>query len=115
MLALRRAASLGNGWHGIRLTPEELRGKRTALQQLCQEAGRRPDEVTVSLRLTLEVGEAKTTAGGQRLPLTGTLTQIADDLSQYEAAGLEYLVLSVASPDTASTISTIERLAKEIL
>ena len=113
--ALWRAVSLGNGWHGLGLTPKEVAAKREALRQLCEQNGRSPAEVTVSLRATLGLGEAKHTPNGERVPLTGTTRQIADDLRQYQEAGLEYMVLSVAGQDTASTVDTIRRLADEVM
>lgn len=113
--ALRRAARLGDGWHGIRLTPAELAQKRQTLRQLCRQNGRRPEEVDVSLRATLELGEAKYTADGKRILLTGTSRQLSDDLRQYEEAGLGYIVLSVAGTDTEVTVDTAQRFADEVM
>jgi probable F420-dependent oxidoreductase len=112
--ALRRAARLGDGWHGIRLTPEEVAQKRQTLQQLCRQYGRPPEAVSVTLRATLALDEATYAPNGDRVLLTGTPKQIEDDLRRYEEAGLAYLVLSVTGTDTKTTIDAIQRFTDEV-
>ena len=113
--ALRRAARLGDAWHGIRLTPEELALKKEALRALCQEHGRSPDSVQVTLRATMHLGRAQRSPAGDRVPLTGHVGNVLDDVRRYEEAGLEYLVLSVAADSTDSTVESIRRFADEVM
>ncbi len=113
-LALRRSARLGDGWHGIRQTPEELSEKRDTLRRLCQEYGRDPESVQITLRATAKLGEPQRSPSGDRVPLTGQTGEIVDDLKRYQDAGLEYLVLSTAADDTDSTIHALERWADEV-
>lgn len=113
-LALRRTARLGDGWHGIRLTPEELVEKQSALARICEQYDRDPDEIEITLRATLQFGQAPASPTGERTLLTGTPKEILDDLRRYQEAGLDYLVLSVAAPDTNSTVDAIRRFSSEI-
>lgn len=113
--ALRRTARLGDGWHGIRLTPDELAQKRAELHALCAQHGRDPADVTPSLRMTLSLGEAQRTPDGARVPLTGTAEQIVRDLRRYKEAGLAYLVLSVAGATTQATLDVMHRFADEVM
>ena len=113
--ALRRAARLGDGWHGTRATPEEVAEKREVLRRLCEENGRSSDSVAVTLRATLEMGEPQRPQSGQRAPLTGTAAEILEDIGRYEEAGLEYLVLSVSAKDTESTTEAVRRFADEVV
>ena len=113
--ALRRAARMGDGWHGIRLTPEELALKKQALRGLCQEHGRSPDSVQVTLRATMQLGLMQRSPAGYRVPLTGQVGHVLDDVRRYEEAGLEHLVLSVAAADTDSTVESIRRFADEVV
>ena len=78
--SVRRAAELGDGWHPIRLTPDELAPAVAAYQQRCADFGREPGPV--SLRLMGEVPDAATMAA-------------------YADAGLDEVVLSfpVRTPD----------------
>lgn len=113
--ALRRTARLGDAWHGIRLTPAELTHKRRQLRDLCEQAGRPPQGVQTTLRLTLSLDQPLTSDSGDRVPLTGTVPQIRDDIARYEEATLDYIVLSVAADTTAATVDAIRRFADEVM
>ena len=112
--ALQRTARLGNGWHGIRISPEELVLKRKHLSLLCEKYERSIDSIEISLRMTTQIGEPQRSSDGERVPLTGATQQIIDDLRRYEEAGLEYVVLSIEARDTQSTIDSVRRFAAEI-
>ena len=112
--ALRRTARLGDGWHGIRYTPEELVRKRQRLAQYCKDEGRDADSIEVSLRATVQIGDAQTGPDGSRVMLTGSECEILDDLLRYEEAGLDYLVLSVAAHDTGATMDAVRQFAQNI-
>ena len=114
-LALRRAARLGDAWHGIRLTPEEVKTKKARLADLCEANGRRRGSVQATLRATLSWLEPAGNPDGSRTLLTGSPDDIRDDLLRYQEAGLDYLVLSVAAEDTDSTVRAVERLAEVAL
>lgn len=113
--ALRRAARLGDAWHGIRLAPAELEERRRELRLMCEQGGRSPGSVGVTLRATLQLGAPQRAQSGERTPLTGTATEVADDIRRYEEAGLEYLVLSVAARDTHATVASVQRFAEEVI
>ena len=113
--AIRRAARLGDAWHGIRLTPSQIAEMRESLRVECERHDREPSEVQVTLRATLELGDAKQDSSGQRVPLTGRTQQILDDVRRYEDAGLDYLVLSVAAPSTDATVDTVARFGELVL
>ena len=112
--ALRRAAKYGDAWHGIRLTPEELSGKRRRLSEYCASEGKNPEAVQITLRATVQLGQPQPSPDGGRVLLTGSVSDIVDDLKRYDEAGLEYLVLSVAASDTESTVEAVNRFAAEV-
>ena len=72
--SVRRAAELGDGWHPIRMTPDELAPAVAAYQQRCADFGRTPGEVTLRL-----MGEMPAAA----------------DVAAYGDAGLDELLLSI--------------------
>ena len=113
--ALHRTARLGDAWHGIRLTPPELVHKRHQLHELCEQAGRPPDSVQATLRLTLSLGQPLSSDSGDRVPMSGSVSQIRDDIARYEEAGLDYMVLSVAANTTSATVDDIRRFADEVV
>ncbi len=113
--ALRRAAKYGDAWHCIRLTPEELAGKRLTLSEYCADEGKSPEAVQITLRSTVRFGQPQPSPDGGRVLLTGSVSDIVDDLKRYGEAGLEYLVLSVAADDTESTVEAVNRFAEEVV
>ena len=94
--AFRRAARLGDGWHAIDLTPDEI---RAAVQQLHAEAnaqGRDPASLSISLRKGVLPGST------EARPLYGSRDQIRRDLEAYAKAGVTYLVASLRRATTES-------------
>ncbi len=114
-LAIRRTARLGDAWHGIRLSPEEVQQGRERLSSLCEIYGRDPKRVEVTLRATMVLDQAQRTENGDRALLTGNTSDIRDDIRRYEDASLDYLVLSVAASNTDSTIAAVRRFADDVL
>jgi probable F420-dependent oxidoreductase len=109
--ALRRTARLGDSWHGIRLAPAEVAAGAAELRQWCGRVGRDPAQVGVSHHLTLALGQDRRTEAGGRAPLSGSPEQVLEDLRGYQAAGVHTLVMSVAAPDTETTLAHIRRFA----
>jgi probable F420-dependent oxidoreductase len=90
--ARARAVRLGQGWHAIDLSPEELAPLVAELRRDLAAAGRAPGEVAVSLRkgiLPLERAPDRPHA------LYGPPDSIRADVAAYEAAGCNYLVLNL--------------------
>ena len=109
--ALLRSARLGDAWHGINLTPKQVAERRERLRAVCEREGREAESVQVTLRATLRLGAPIDGDSGSRVPLSGSMGQVREDLDAYEHAGLEYMVLSVAADSTDSTIEQVNRLA----
>ena len=110
--ALRRAARLGDGWHGIRMTPEEIAGVRRQLEALRQEEGRDLRRFDLSMRVGLDV--TQTDLPKNRLPLRGSPEQVAGDALRFREAGLTYLVVEPRARDTAEFSGQMERLARKV-
>jgi probable F420-dependent oxidoreductase len=91
--AIRRAALLGDGWHPINLSPEELAVGVASYRQKCEEAGRTPGPVCMRHM----PGGRTSPAGGWRLD--GSPEQQANDLQAYAAAGCDEMMLSWGSRD----------------
>jgi probable F420-dependent oxidoreductase len=50
--ALRRAASIGDGWYGFNLTTAEAAERTAALRERCGRGGRSPSDLSVAVALT---------------------------------------------------------------
>ena len=82
--AIRRAAELGDGWHPINLTPEQLEQGVARYHDACERAGREPGPVVLRL-----------------MPPPPSGPPDADQVAAYEKAGLDELMLSlpIRKPD----------------
>ena len=112
--ALRRTARLGDGWLPTRLSPTEFETGLQRLRRLRAEGGRSADSVVAGLSLPLHLDAPRKTDQGERQPFSGAPSEIIGDLRRYRDAGLEYLVVIVASADRDYTIESIKRFAGEI-
>jgi len=101
--AIRRAATLGDGWHPINLSPEQLAGGVRRYQAACAAAGREPGPVILRC-----MPGGRTMPDGGRWPLTGTPEETRDELAAYAEAGCDEIMLSWASK---TVDGLVERLA----
>ena len=64
--ALRRAATMGDGWHPTGMTPDEFRAGRDEVRRLAAAAGRDPDALVMSIRVEVDVnGQSVEPASGE--------------------------------------------------
>ncbi len=84
--AIERAAHHGDGWHGIDLSPAELRPLVARLRARTEAHGRAAASVAITLRQLVAPG------GGGGRPLEGERDAIREQLRAYRDAGLDYLV-----------------------
>jgi probable F420-dependent oxidoreductase len=75
-VALRRAAELGDGWHPINLTPDQVRDGIAKYHAACEKAGRAPGPVSL-----------------RHMPRDGSVLGEAE-VQAYEATGLDELAYS---------------------
>ncbi len=106
--ALRRAASLGDGWHGVRQSPGDVADVVARISRLRSELVFTMAGYEISLRAGLEI-TGQSLSGEGRTPLRGSANQIAQDLVDYADAGLTYLV---AEPRAANPDQFIEQLQR---
>lgn len=89
--AIKRAATLAQGWHPVGLTPAELSEGLAELRRLAN--GR---AVTASLRTNVELLAPGESARGYSAPghvPRGCASEIVAELKAYQEAGLEYAVI----------------------
>jgi probable F420-dependent oxidoreductase len=111
--AMRRAATLGDGWHPGGLDPAALAEHASRLRRL---AGGRSVALTLRLVVALN-GESKrqTTERGGRLRLGGSASEIVDTLHEYAVAGLEHLVCYFEHQTAAELVEQVERFATNVM
>jgi probable F420-dependent oxidoreductase len=111
--AMRRAATLGDGWHPGGLDPDALAADGARLRRM---AGGRAVDLTLRLVVALD-GEMKrqTTERGGRLRLGGPAPAIVDTLQEYAAAGLDHLVCYFEHQTAPELLDQLERFAAEVM
>jgi len=119
--ALKRAGTLGDGWHpiGLRppalLYPDEYAAKAKQVHAWAQRAGRDPRAVTLTFRCPMEVrsGRQKAAAGDRPL-FQGTAEEVAGDIKSYAALGVSHFVFDPTHQELGKVLSNMERFADEV-
>ena len=106
--ALRRAANLADGWHGVRQRPQDVERVAERIAELRASSGGNMEGFTISLRAGLEI-TGEPFGGASRTPLRGSPDQVAADLSEYAQAGLDYLVVEPRAATAKQLIEQLER------
>ena len=111
--AIRRAATIADGWHPVGMTPAELAQGLDQLRSLTN--GR---AVTASLRTNIELLAAGETAKGYAAPghiPRGTAAEITSELRAYQDAGLEHIVLWLFHESWGELEARIRLFAAEVM
>jgi probable F420-dependent oxidoreductase len=117
--AIRRAARLGDGWHPIGgvptipLEPDDVRKDLALLAEYAQAAGRDPRQIRVALKGSLFDKEKK--IEGRRRRFMGEAVEIAADIRDYRAAGVDTMIFDVRRASSAETLERMEWMAKEVI
>ena len=111
--ALRRVATLGDGWHPIQQSIADLKQNIATIHKLAEEAGRDPSEITVTVRTELDVLDSR--SDGTESPMIGTADQLLATIEQYEEIGVSELVLSVSTDDVDRIQRTQDRFAAQVI
>ena len=111
--AMGRAATLGDGWHVVRMRPPELAKGREEVLRLRSQHGLKLDDFRVSIRSTLDVTD--TPLGEGRTPMTGTVPQILEDVRRYEEAGVDHIILGPRGRTSEEMVNVVERFADEVM
>jgi probable F420-dependent oxidoreductase len=106
--ALRRAATLGDGWYGLRLSPQMASAAIATMNQI----GHKPD-FSVSLRVQIRVG-GRVDSADPGTTLHGDADAIVGQLGQYEEVGVQQLVIEPVSENLTDFLEQMRVFAQEI-
>jgi probable F420-dependent oxidoreductase len=122
--ALRRVVAHGDGWHpvganpAVPLRPAELRASLDELAKLAEKAGRDPRALTISFKAPVYERShgARPVVGpdGERLPFTGPVAQVAEDIGTYARLGVSELIFDFRTESLDETLERMEQFATEI-
>jgi len=106
--ALRRAAKLGDGWYGLRLSPESAGASIVTMAELGHK-----ENFEVSLRVQTRVGGTVDDAQPEAT-LRGDLGEIIEQVHRYAEVGVQHLVIEPFSSNLPDFLEQLERFAGEI-
>jgi len=115
--AMKRAATMGDGWHPSGLTPEQFNVGREEVRKMASAAGRDPDSLVMSMRVEVEVHgkpSSQRAQGRSRLPGNDIEEMIAG-IRAYESAGVQHIVLALNSGDVPKLTAWMENIAKQVM
>ena len=111
--ALRRAATLADGWHPVGLTPAQFADGMNAIRALSN--GR---QVEGSLRIRTIVDRTLDTKPGgdsaTQVSLDGSPAELRARIEEYRSSGVDHLVLYFEADDIQTTVRDMRRFAAEV-
>jgi len=111
--AMRRAATLADGWQPSGLAPEKFTAGAQRVRELAN--GRK---VEIQLRLHTRVGQhlpdIHSAAGAVQTTLSGSVDEVVARLEQYRAAGLTHLISNFGDETPEAYIEHMRRFAREV-
>ena len=116
--ALKRAGELGDGWHPIGgvptipLEPADITKDLVTVSEHAVKAGRDPKTIHVALKGSLFDKEKK--IADRRRRFMGRAEEIANDIREYAAAGVNTMIFDVRRPTSAETLERMEWMAQEV-
>jgi alkanesulfonate monooxygenase SsuD/methylene tetrahydromethanopterin reductase-like flavin-dependent oxidoreductase (luciferase family) len=115
--AMRRAATMGDGWHPSGMSPEEFSTGREEVRKLASDAGRDPNTLTMSIRVEVEAhGRASSQRAQNRSRLPGDdLEQMIAGIRAYQSAGVDHVVLALNTGDVARLRVLMEGIARQVI
>ena len=115
--ALRRAATLGDGWHPSGMSPEEYSLGKREVEDLAKAAGRDSSQFTWSIRAEVQVhGRPSSDRAAGRSAFPGNdPAGMAAAIDAYANAGVEHVILALNSGDVDSIKRVMENVASEVI
>jgi len=116
--ALRRVARLGDGWHASATNHEAFRQGADTVRRYWKEAGREGSPF-FSLRIPVLIDGVHKPAVDMALirgrhTVSGSVTQIAEELRGFEALGCGHVALEVSYSTFPAILETIDLLADKV-
>jgi alkanesulfonate monooxygenase SsuD/methylene tetrahydromethanopterin reductase-like flavin-dependent oxidoreductase (luciferase family) len=109
--AVRRCAELGDAWHPLALSLDDIEKGYATLRDLAARAGRR-DALGLVPRNALELTDAPKGAG--RSAFQGSVAEVASDIRRVRTLGAEWMTFDLPRAGVPSMARAIERLAGEV-
>jgi len=108
--AVRRCAELGDAWHPLALSLDDIEKGYAMLRDLATRAGRQG--LGLAPRNALDLTEAPKGAG--RAAFQGSVAEVAGDIRRVRALGADWMTFDLPRAGVPAMRRAIERLAQEV-
>ena len=110
--AFRRAARFGDAFHAVFLSPPGVTDQWTVARAICEEEGRDPDSLALSLRVRLRMDQEVEDIGS----LHGDADHIVERIGRYDAAGVSHITMDVvADGGVEGQLEAMRRFASDVI
>ncbi len=110
--AMKRAATLGDGWHPNGLSPENYRAGAEQIKAMAASAGRDPDQIYLSVRVNIRLNPPADVTPSR---FDGSSGDMVNALGDYARVGVEHVVLAPDSGDPALVLDKMEHIARDVI
>ena len=113
--AIERAVNMGDGWHAVGLTPEEIKERASKIEELLVHKRKTRRDFVISVRKNLQVvKDKKHRVSDGRDILRSTPHKIAAGIAEYRESGVSHMVFQVLGGTFKAVIETMEIFSKYI-
>jgi probable F420-dependent oxidoreductase len=110
--AMKRAATLGDGWHPNGLSPESYRAGAEQIKEMAETAGRDPAQIYLSVRANIRLNPP---AGATLSPFDGRSQDMINAIGDYARVGVEHVVLAPDSGNVALVLDKMQHVAHDVI
>jgi len=109
--AVRRCAELGDTWHPLALSLDDVEKGYATLRDLASRTGRR-DALGLAPRNLLDLTDAAKGAG--RAAFQGSVAEVASDVKRVKGMGAEWMTFDLPRAGIPAMTRAMEQLAREL-
>jgi len=109
--AVRRCAALGDAWHPLSLSLDDIEKGYATLRDLAARSGRR-EALGLAPRNLLDLTDAP--MGSGRAAFQGSLAEVVSDVRRVRALGAGWMTFDLPRAGVPAMMRAMERLAREV-
>ncbi len=109
--AVRRCAELGDAWHPLALSLDDIEKGYATVRDLASRGGRR-DAVGLAPRNALDLTDAP--KGSGRVAFQGSVGEVASDIRRVRSLGAAWMTFDLPRAGVPAMTRAMERLAREV-
>ena len=120
--ALRRAVALGDAWYPFGSNPkfrmdklETYVARLKILHRLAEESGRDPGSISLAYNCAFHSASPKVGEDNSRQTFTGAPDDRAEDIADFQKAGLQTMIVNVAASDKAAMLEQMEEFSENVM